>query len=97
MDMPFRCIDWRTGKVVWQKDMKYVSLIVAGGRLIMLELDGTLHVAEAAPAAYQELAVADVLGGANEKRLFATPPVLCNGRIYCRNFTGDLVCVDVSE
>jgi outer membrane protein assembly factor BamB len=25
-----------------------------------------------------------------------TTPVLSNGRIYCRNGKGDLVCVDVS-
>jgi len=24
-------------------------------------------------------------------------PVLCNGRIYCRSYWGELVCIDVSK
>jgi len=96
-DLPFRCIDWKTGKVLWQHDMKYVSLIAAGDRLIMLELDGTLHIAEAGPSGYKELASADVLQGAKRPRTFATPPVLWHGRIYCRNYAGELVCIDVRK
>jgi hypothetical protein len=30
-------------------------------------------------------------------RVFATPPVLCDGKIYCRSYAGDLVCIDVSK
>ena len=94
-EFPFRCLEWDTGKVVWEKYMKYVSLIAADGKLIMLELNGTLHIAEATAAGYQELSSADVLQGAKRPRTFATPPVLCNGLLYCRNFAGDLVCIDV--
>jgi hypothetical protein len=54
-----------------------------------------LHIVEASPAGYRELSSADVLGGANRPRQFAVPPVLCGGRIYCRNYAGDLVCIDV--
>jgi hypothetical protein len=28
---------------------------------------------------------------------FRTPPVLCNGRLYCRNYSGDMICIDVSK
>ncbi len=74
-----------------------VSLIAADGKLIMLELDGTLRIAKASPVSYEELATADVLQGAKRPRLFPIHPVLCNGRIYCRNYAGDLVCIDVSK
>jgi hypothetical protein len=33
--------------------------------------------------------------GAKKARVFPTPPVLCGGRIYCRNYAGDLVCIDM--
>ncbi len=94
-DLPFRCIDWASGKVVWQKDVKYVSLIAADRKLIMLELNGTLQIAEASPSGYRELSSADVLEGAKKPWTFVSPPALCDGRLYCRNFAGDLVCVDV--
>jgi len=46
---------------------------------------------------YKEISSADVLDGEKKPRNFWTPPVLCNGRIYCRNYAGDLVCIDVSK
>ena len=97
LDWPVRCIDAKTGVVMWEKSMKNVSLIAADGKLIILGLDGTLRIAEAISSSYRELSSADVLGGAKKRRLFATPPVLCNGKIYCRNYAGDLVCIDVSK
>jgi hypothetical protein len=77
--------------------MKMASLTAADEKLIILEEDGTLHIAEAAPSAYQEISSGDVHEGEDKKRKFYTPPVLCNGKIYCRNFYGDLVCIDVSK
>jgi len=60
-------------------------------------VDGTLCIAEATSSSYRELSSADVLGGEKRPRIFVTPPVLCNGKIYCRNYDGDLVCIDVSK
>ena len=94
---PLRCVDWKTGEVVWENDMQYVSVIAASGKLIMLDIKGILHVAEASPSGYHELAVADMPQGAKKSRVFAVTPVLCGGRIYCRNYAGDLVCIDVSK
>jgi outer membrane protein assembly factor BamB len=51
---------------------------------------GTLLVAEASPKAFQELARAKVLDGQ-----CWTMPVVANGRIYCRNHDGELVCLDL--
>jgi hypothetical protein len=56
-----------------------------------------LHIIEASPAEYREISSADMLGGAKRPRRFAVPPVLGGGKIYCRNYAGDLVCIDVSK
>jgi len=97
LDWPVRCIDAKTGAVMWEKSMKNVSLIAADGKLIMLGNDGTLRIAEATSSSYRELSSADVLGGEKRPRIFATPPVLWNGKIYCRNRAGDLVCINVGK
>jgi len=94
---PLRCIEVKTGDVMWEKKMRMVSIIVADGKLIMLEEEGTLHIAEVTPSSYQEISSCDVLEGERTLRKFWTPPVLCNSKIYCRNYAFDLVCIDVSK
>jgi len=93
----FQCVDLKTGEAAWKTPLRYVSLMSAGGKLIMLDLNGILTIAEATPKAFTPISRADVLAGANRPRLFPTPPVLCDGRIYCRNYAGDLICIDVSK
>jgi outer membrane protein assembly factor BamB len=92
-----RSIDVNTGDVMWEKEMKMASLMAADDKLIILEEDGTLHIAEATPSSYQEISSGDVLGGELKVRTFYTPPVLYKGKIYCRNMNGDLICIDVSK
>ena len=92
-----RCIEVQTGDVMWEKEMRMSSLTAADGKLIILEEDGNLHIAEATPSSYQEISSCDVLEGEEKGRLFYTPPVLCNGKIYCKSLGGDLVCIDVSK
>ncbi len=94
---PLRCIDVKTGDVMWEKEMKMASLIAADGKLIILEEDGTLHIAEATPLSYKEISSGDVLEGEKKMRKFYTPHVLYKGKIYIRNFAGDLICIDVSK
>jgi outer membrane protein assembly factor BamB len=93
-EWPLRCVDVETGAVVWEQPMEHSNLIAADGKLILLGMKGTLRIAEAAPTGYMELATGDV-SGSKENVVFATPPVLCDGMIYCRNYLGDLICVDV--
>ena len=97
--VPIRCVELATGKLMWEsaQKMQFTTACAAAGKLILLELGGTLHIIEASPAAYREISSADVLGGAKRPRRFAVPPVLCGGRIYCRNYAGDLVCIDVRQ
>lgn len=87
-----RCIVWATGELKWgDPQFGKGSLMLADGKLIALSENGELMVAEATPREFKPLSRAKVLDG----RCWTTP-VLANGRIYCRNAAGDLVCVDVS-
>jgi outer membrane protein assembly factor BamB len=87
-----RCVDFNTGEVKWKEDTAGLgALMAAGGKLIVLGEKGELIIAEATPEKFKPLARAQVLGGK-----CWTTPVLSNGRIYCRNSQGALVCVDVS-
>ena len=94
---PIRCIDVKTGDVMWEKKMRMATLIAADGKLIILDEEGNLHIAEATPSSYQEISSCDVIEDEEKPRQFWTPPVLCNGKIYCRNLAGDLICIDVSK
>ncbi|MFH1718347.1 MAG: PQQ-binding-like beta-propeller repeat protein [Planctomycetota bacterium] len=86
------CLDFKTSRVKWsQAGMGTGSLMLAGGRLIILGEKGKLVIAAASPDGYRELASAQILSGK-----CWTVPVLANGRIYARNAEGQLVCVDVS-
>ena len=92
-----RCIDSKSGAIMWKEEMRGASLVAADGKLIILEDDGTLHIAEATPSSYQEISSCDVLDGEKNIRNFWTYPVLYKGKIYCRNLGGDLICIDVSK
>jgi outer membrane protein assembly factor BamB len=86
-----RCLVFDTGEVKWtDKVTGKGSLMLADGKLIVLSEKGELLVADASPDGFKPIARAQVLGGK-----CWTTPVLANGKIYCRNAAGDVVCVDV--
>lgn len=86
-----RCISWDTGEIAWTADsIGTGGLMAAAGKLIVLSDKGELLIADASPHAFHPTARSQVLGGK-----CWTTPVLANGRIYCRNAAGDLVCVSV--
>lgn len=87
------CMEHATGKVKWQqRGYGCGSLMLADGKLIVLSDQGVLALVPASPEGFQELTRVSVLEG----RCW-TMPVLAGGRIYCRNATGDLVCVDARQ
>ena len=87
------CLNFATGTTKWKQDgLGKGALMLAGDKLIVQSETGNLVVATAAPAGFKELARAKVLTG----RCWVVP-VLANGRLYVRNNTGDLVCLDVSQ
>lgn len=86
----FRCLEFATGKILWETTGLGVGSVIASAdrKLIILSEAGELVIAEATPATFRPLARAQVLGG----RCWSAP-VLANGKIYCRNAKGDLICV----
>jgi len=87
-----KCLELAAGNVGWtESGLGKGSLIGADGKLIVLGEKGQLVIADASATAFKPLARAQVLGGK-----CWTSPVLANGKIYCRNARGDLVCMDVS-
>ena len=94
-----RCLDINNGKLMWERDLgRPVSISGAGNLLLLLTDRGKLFIAEASPNSYKEIASAQVFAykGASGPNCW-TPPVLCGGRIYCKNIMGKIVCVDVRK
>ena len=86
-----KCVDLQTGAVKWDyPDVGGGALMVADGKIIALSDKGELFTAAVSPQSFTPISRAQVLGG----RCWTTP-VLANGRIYCRNAKGDLICLDV--
>jgi len=88
------CLELSTGQPQWAvgRFLGKGSLMMADGHLIILGDKGDLVIVEATPAAYKEVARAKVLEGH-----CWSMPVLANGRLYCKNIPGDLVCLAVGE
>lgn len=78
----FRCLDVASGKVLWSTDKPgHASLIVADGKLIMLNDRGQAVLARASPEKYTELGRAQVFSG----EICWTAPALAQGRLYLRS------------
>ena len=86
------CVDLQEGRTVWAQRpfAPYGTLMIADGKLVILDEKGELVIAEANPAAYHELARAPVLKG----RCWAMP-VLAHGRVYVKTNRGQVACVDL--
>ncbi|MHC5062972.1 MAG: outer membrane protein assembly factor BamB family protein [Planctomycetota bacterium] len=85
-----RCIDL-DGNAKWRvRGMGLGSLSLAGDRLLILNSDGELIVAEASPEEFREISRQKVL----DDGVYWTMPVLVDGLIYVRNSLGDLSCLD---
>ena len=86
------CFDLHDGAVAWTEPSfaKYGTLMIADGKLVLLDEPGALVIAEATHQGYRELARAKVLSSRSW-----VMPVLSGGRIYVKSNKGELVCVDV--
>lgn len=99
------CADLRDGSIKWKQAAdQYGSLMAADGKLIILDGDGDLVIAEANPEKYVEISKAKILqtgpfqheGPGSAPRCCWTAPVLANGKIYVRDTHGYLACVDMN-
>jgi outer membrane protein assembly factor BamB len=89
------CVDWATGDTRWTERGfgEHGSLMAADGKLLVQSShDGNLVLAAATPEGYRELRRGVVFTG--EPTSF-TVPVLSNGRVYCRSYEGEVVCLDL--
>ncbi|MEM6701180.1 MAG: PQQ-binding-like beta-propeller repeat protein [Acidobacteriota bacterium] len=86
-----RAVRWSDGEVLWsQRGLRRSSLTAAGDLLFVLSEYGQLHLVEATPSAYRELASAKLVGDVEgrSRDLLRYPawaaPVLSNGVLYLR-------------
>jgi outer membrane protein assembly factor BamB len=94
-----RCANFETGEVMWEKDLgqqRSMSLSAAGDKLIILDNKGVLHIANASPKVFDEISSAQLFEGSMLIKCW-TSPVLCGGKIYCRNYPSELWCIDVRK
>jgi outer membrane protein assembly factor BamB len=85
-----RCVEWRTGKVIWkQPAFGCATLTLADGLILAMAETGTLILIEPTPDRFKELARAAIL----EKPVRAAT-ALSDGRFFARD-RGKLVCVEV--
>jgi outer membrane protein assembly factor BamB len=93
---PINCIEFKTGEVVWTQKIGFASIMAAGGKLIILSERGELIIAKAINQGYKEISRAH-LPKTPGSGSYWTAPVLLDGRIYCRNNSGDLFCINMSK
>jgi outer membrane protein assembly factor BamB len=84
-----RCLEFGNGQIKWRQNIGGGALIAVGTLLLTLNERGELIVAEASPASYREVSRTQVLGG----HCWVAPAV-ADGKIYCKNNRGTLVCLD---
>jgi outer membrane protein assembly factor BamB len=90
-----KCLDPKTGEVKWSHDVGggMGSLLIATDKLVILSGDGNVTIAEAAPEAFKP--VGEIKGVVGSKCW--TMPTLSNGKLYCRNDGGAVVCLDLES
>jgi outer membrane protein assembly factor BamB len=87
------CVEAKTGKVLWTRrnvGKYHATVMMAGGRLLMLEERGDLVLIEPDPREYKELARAKVCGET------WSHPALSDGRLYVRD-AQELICVGLKR
>ncbi|WP_166442928.1 PQQ-binding-like beta-propeller repeat protein [Phragmitibacter flavus] len=84
------CFEWATGKEIWaEPGFGSGGLVAVGNHLVICD-KGEIIIATATPDGFEPLIRETVLQGK-----CWTAPVVAHGRIYARNATGDLVCLDL--
>jgi len=91
-EVQLKCLDISSGAVRWSfPGLGAGSLMVADKHLIILSEEGELSIAPVSNKLFKQISKAKILQGK-----CWTVPVLSNGKIVCRNASGDIACVDVS-
>ena len=91
-----KCLDWQSGEERWAQRgfEEHGTLIAADGKLIIQSgKSGTLAIVEATSAGYRELRRMKVF---TESAASFTAPVLARGRLYCRSYAGEIICLSLA-
>ncbi len=84
-----KCVEFETGNEKWSQPIAGSgSVTAAGGDLVVLSGAGELMIAPASPEGFKPSHRAKVADGK-----WWTVPVIANGRLYCRNSEGQVVCL----
>ena len=87
-----RCVEFATGKVAWaEPGLGAGTVIVVDNTLVILSEHGEVVLAEPSAIGYREIARMQLLGHRNW-----VAPAYANGRLYCRNNQGELVCLPLA-
>lgn len=89
----YRCMDWKTGRILWTEDQGFGLVSAVNDYLILLSDSGRLSVAPASPRSLHEIAVAQLSHKIAGN--WFTPPTVIRGRLYIRSKEGDLFCIKV--
>ncbi|HEU4389562.1 MAG TPA: PQQ-binding-like beta-propeller repeat protein, partial [Blastocatellia bacterium] len=85
------CVNIKTGEIAWQKrGFAKAQLLLADGKLILLDQDGTLALIEATPTDLRVLSQVSLL-----KHLSWTPPTLVGTTLYLRD-RHELMALDLA-
>lgn len=77
----FRCIEWKTGKVMWSKDGYGAGTVTLdGARLVLVRENGEIVVADASPTAFRPKSAGRALSG-----VVRAYPALSGNLIWLRN------------
>jgi hypothetical protein len=92
------CAEWKTGKVVWKKDIRTdgqgsAAVTYADGRLYFQYQNGIVALVEASPEAYKETGSFKI---PEPKRECWSHPVVVGGKLYVRS-QENLWCYDVTQ
>lgn len=86
------CLDWQTGASRWSvSGFGRGTLIVAGGRLLVVGERGKVAMAEASPDGFKQLGEYALPGEAR----YWTAPIYAAGRLVVRNAQGQVFCLDL--
>jgi outer membrane protein assembly factor BamB len=91
-----KCLDFKTGEILWTEDTDHTSMIAVDEKLILLNQWGELTIMDADRKGCRISSKARVMKASRNNR-FWTPPSFCDGRLFLRSMKGDILCVDLSE